>query len=352
MRTSPQTVQMADAARVSWVDYAKGLCILLVVTFHSVNHYEAAVGQTGWLRAAVDFSMPFRMPDFFLVSGLFLSRTINAPLRDYVDKKVVHFAYFYFLWLAITLGFTDHDTLRANPVEFVRLFVWNIIQPTGVLWFVHMLAVFYVLTRLVRSLPKWTVLAAAAALQIAHQGGWIDTPSFIANRLMDYFVYFFLGYAISGAVFAMADRVRARPRATLAVLAAWALGNHVMTSQDLHTLPGVGLLMGLAGAIAVIEVSTLLSLHRFASFIRYCGKNSIVIYLTFFFPMTALERILSQHQVIPDVGWASLLIVAMSAALPLIFHRMIKGTPLIALYERPDWAKIGARRLGLRRAEA
>lgn len=338
MHANPLTLK---TDRVGWVDYAKGLCIILVVIFHSVNHYEAAVGaDAGFMRDLVDFSMPFRMPDFFLVSGLFLSRTINAPLKDYIDKKVVHFAYFYFLWLAITLAFTDHDTLLANPAQFGWLFVWNILQPTGVLWFVHMLAVFYVITRMVRRLPKWAVLAAAAALQVAHHGQWIDTPSFIANRAMDYFVFFFLGYAIHGAVFSIADRVKVRPWLTVATLVAWAFGEWVLTERGVHHIAGVGLLMGLAGAIAVIELSSLLSMTKLAGFIRYCGKNSIVIYLTFFFPMTALERLLASKQVIPDAGWATFVIVAISVATPLAFHWIIKRTPLIALYERPEWAKI------------
>ena len=338
----PPSSPLAD--RVGWVDYAKGICILLVVLFHTVNHYEEAVGATGWMRWIVDFSKPFRMPDFFLISGLFLSRTINANIVTYLDKKVIHFTYFYLLWLGLTLLLTDHDVLRASPVEFVKLYVWNIIQPTGVLWFVHMLAVFYVVTRLVARLPKWTVLVAAAALQIAHQGLWIDTPSFIANRFMDYYVFFFLGYAIANVVFEVADRAKARPWLTVGVLIGWALGNEFLTRQGLHHLAFYGLLMGLAGALAIVEIAALLSKWKSARFLRYCGQNSIVIYLTFFFPMTILERFLASKHVIPDVGWACFAILVISAVAPLLFHLAIKRTPLIALYVRPNWAKITGRK--------
>lgn len=332
-----------SADRVGWVDYAKGICILLVVLFHTVNHYEAAVGAEGWMRWIVDFSKPFRMPDFFLISGLFLSRTINANIVTYLDKKVVHFAYFYLLWLALTLLLTDNDVLRSDPVAFAKLYVWNIVQPTGVLWFVHMLAVFYVVTRLVSRLPKWLVLAAAAGLQVAHQGLWIDTPSFIANRFMDYFVFFFLGYAIANVVFEVADRAKARPWITLAVLAGWAFGNEWLTRQGLHHLPVYGLLTGLAGALAIVEIAALLSKWKSARFLRYCGQNSIVIYLTFFFPMTILERFLAANRYIPDIGWACFAILVVSAVLPLLIHLAIKRTPLIALYVRPQWARIGSR---------
>jgi uncharacterized membrane protein YcfT len=340
VQTASSSIAYAGQDRVAWVDYAKGICIILVVMFHTVNHYEAAVGASGWMRWIVDFSKPFRMPDFFLISGLFLSRTIDAPVRDYIDRKVIHFAYFYLLWLGLTLLATDYGLLVSNPVEFAKLYGWNILQPTGVLWFVHMLAVFYVLTRLVRRLPKWTVLLAAAGLQIAHQAQWIDTQSFIANRAMDYFVFFFLGYAIHGVVFSIADRARAKPLITLGVLAAWAGGNFWLTQLGRHFEPGYGLPMALAGAIAVVEIAALLSKWKSARFLRYCGQNSIVIYLTFFFPMTALERLLASRQIIPDIGWASFAILATSVVLPLLFHLAIKRTPLIALYHRPAWARL------------
>ena len=352
MQTAHPLPIQASADRVAWVDYAKGLCIILVVMFHTVNHYEQAVAAEGWMRWIVEFSKPFRMPDFFLISGLFLSRTINSTLTEYIDKKVIHFAYFYLLWLGLTLILTDADTLRANPVEFAKLYLFNIIQPTGVLWFVHMLAVFYVITRLVRPLPKWTVLFAAAGLQIAHQALWIDTPSFILNRLMDYFVFFFLGYAVSGTVFRIAEKAREKTWVTLGVLAAWGLGNYWLTQHGIHNFAVAGLLMGLAGAIAVVEMAALLSKWKSARFIRYCGQNSIVIYLTFFFPMTALERLLAERQIIPDVGWATFAILLISVLAPLLFHIAIKKTPLIALYVRPQIFRLGNERRKLQPAVA
>src|SRR5215207_11040109 len=84
-----------DPARIAWVDYAKGLCIIMVVMMHSTLGVEAAVGQTSWLNAAILFAQPFRMPDFFLISGLFLARVIDRDWRTYLDSKLFHFLYFY-----------------------------------------------------------------------------------------------------------------------------------------------------------------------------------------------------------------------------------------------------------------
>ena len=45
------------------------------------------------------------MPDFFMISGLFLAQVIDRDWRTYLDRKVVHFAYFYLLWMTIQFVF-------------------------------------------------------------------------------------------------------------------------------------------------------------------------------------------------------------------------------------------------------
>src|SRR5262245_6515687 len=100
-----QSMSASHAGRVDWVDYAKGFCIVMVVMMHSTLGVEAVAGREGWLHAAVAFAKPFRMPDFFLISGLFLARVIDRNWRDYLDRKVVHFVYFYVLWVTIQFAF-------------------------------------------------------------------------------------------------------------------------------------------------------------------------------------------------------------------------------------------------------
>src|ERR1700719_2824079 len=85
----------AAPARVDWVDYAKGYCIIFVVMMHSTLGVEQAAGHASWLGTVVAFAKPFRMPDFFLISGLFLAQVIDRDWRTFLDRKVVHFVYFY-----------------------------------------------------------------------------------------------------------------------------------------------------------------------------------------------------------------------------------------------------------------
>jgi uncharacterized membrane protein YcfT len=94
--TRPATGRSATGGRVDRVDYAKGICIVMAVMMHSVLGIE--FGERGFMHVLVAFAQPFRMPDFFLISGLFLPLVIGRNWRTFLDRKMMHFAYFYVLW--------------------------------------------------------------------------------------------------------------------------------------------------------------------------------------------------------------------------------------------------------------
>src|SRR3982751_5913023 len=153
--TSPHALaEKSTAGRVVWVDYAKGICIVMVVMMHSVLGVEAAAGQTGFMHLLVAFAKPFRMPDFFLISGLFLSVVIDRDWRTYLDRKVVHFAYFYVLWVTIQFGFKAssfaHETSWGHTGY---LYLESFIEPFGTLWFIYLLPIFFVVTKLSLRIP-------------------------------------------------------------------------------------------------------------------------------------------------------------------------------------------------------
>ena len=102
-------------------------------------------------------------------------------------------------------------------------------------------------------------------------------------------------------------------------------------------------MLGFAGAGAIIGVGALLARFDIGHALRYAGKYSIVIYLTFFIPMKVAQKGLASTGIISDVGLASFIVLAVGVIAPLVGHYIIKGTPLIALYERPDWARLKAR---------
>lgn len=331
-----------DNLRLAWVDVAKGLCILLVVTMHATLGTGVAMGGEGFLHPLVAFAQPFRIPAFFLLSGLFLGRVIGRGWRPFADKRVVHFAYFYGLWLLIQSAAKYGEIAgEGGPTAFLRHLALALVEPYASLWFIYLLAVFSVVTKLLRRLPGPVLLGAAALLQVFP----LHTPSYLVEEFCARYVFFVAGYLFAGRIFALAETVRARPGPVLGALALWALaeGGLALTpsagpgSPALASLPGVGLLLGGAGALALVALAVLLTAAGgpVARALRDCGNRSIAIYLAFFLPMAVTRAFIVETGLITDVGLASLVVTASAALVPLLLERLVRGTRLSFLFRRP-----------------
>jgi uncharacterized membrane protein YcfT len=326
-----------SAHRVDWVDTAKGICIIFVVMMHSVLGVEAAAGETGWMHTVVAFAAPFRMPDFFLISGLFLSNVITRDWKLYLDRKVVHFAYFYVLWMTIQFAVKAPvfagEMGTAGALEF---YVRSFVQPFGTLWFIYMLPVFFLVCKLAhdKGVPWQAMLVIAAVLQIAPiHTGWLLVDEF-ASR----FVYFYCGYIFAPQIFKLAEWARERIGVSLVYLLGWGLVNGGLVFAGYAAAPIISLALGAAGAGAIILTSALIVKWGQMNFLRHFGENSIVIYLAFFFPM-GLTRVILLKLGLLDIGTVSLIVTIVASVSPMVLFWLIRKTDFgWFLFKRPQWA--------------
>lgn len=360
-----------SADRVAWVDVAKGICIILVVMMHTTFGLEKATGDVGWMHAVVEFAKPFRMPDFFLISGLFLAATIDRPWRLYLDRKVVHFFYFYFLWVGIQFAFkapfmmADGHSLGV----VVRTLLFTIVQPFGTLWFIYMLPVFFVITKLFRPWP-WHLFAFAVVLQvlpISTESIWmtvigicgvlgIEDHWVLVDEFASFFVYFLAGYLFAPKLFDLADWAERHVGSALAGLAAWFAVNLVFVTTGWADLPLISLALGGAGAVAIVVAASLLVRIVAGSALSYLGGRSIVVYLSFFLPMILTRLALTKFFPAMDAGSMAALATLLGVIAPLVGYAIINRIGFgHFLFSRPNWAKIAdlpsARRASVQPAE-
>ncbi len=325
----------ANPARIDWVDYAKGICIVMVVMMHSTLGVGQAAGSEGWLHTVVEFAKPFRMPDFFLISGLFLAQVIDRDWRTYLDRKVVHFLYFYLLWTAIQFALKAPGLVQGHGAAGVAfLYLETFWEPFGTLWFIYLLPIFFVITKLAHGLrvPAILIWLAAAALEIAP----IHTGFTIVDEFAGRFVYFYTGYILARRVFALASHVQSHPEAALAGLTVWGITNGFLVFNGLAELPLVSLVLGLAGATAIVAVAAMLAQSRVFASLRYCGEHSIVIYLAFFLGMAASRSVLLKSGWVTDIGTVSTIVTLAGIVGALVLFWAARRTPLKFLFERPD----------------
>ncbi|MEY4750852.1 MAG: hypothetical protein RIQ60_3066 [Pseudomonadota bacterium] len=337
-------------SRYGWVDVAKGICIIAVVCLYARKELEHLLGDAGWLQPWAAFAQPFRMPDFFLLSGLFLGAVLDRPWRSYLDTKVVHYVYFLVLWVALVHGYemafsTDFVGSDDSPARALRRYVYYLYQPDHMLWFIQTLPMYFVVTRLLRRVPALVRVALAVCLLLY----WPSTAVGAANNFCQYYLYFVLGSSGAQAIFAYADRVAAHRLLACLALPLWALANQ-MAVQSRWTLTGPGALcFGVAGIAAIIAVSRLLADTRQmpgVTVLRFLGANSIVVYLGFFIPLHALVTAYAGSARALPINLVATGIVLVSITVPVLLFITTRRTPLRYLFVRPRWAHLQAPRQG------
>jgi len=340
---------MDTKQRYDWVDAAKGISIILVVMMYAAHNVGKYTGEVGVLHYIIGFATPFRMPEFFMISGLFLSLVIARDWKRYADRRVVHYFYFYAVWAAINIilkvGFAGRDA--GGMLSELALAA---VQPYGVLWFIYMLGIFSAIAKLAWQfkLPHWLVLAVSAALMMAP----INVASYAVTQFCAYFVFFYLGYAASPYIFKLVEHAAARPLLAVLGLAVWAVAeaylvfwpNGVLHPLDMEmgyaAFPPLHLTLAVVGAVALCVMSALLTKFAFMDWLRWLGQRSLVVYLAFTLPMSAI-RIVAMKLSFTDTSLLSCVVLVGAVLAPVVLYLIVKrigfGT---FLFERPAWAHI------------
>ncbi len=326
--------------RFGWVDFAKGFCIVAVVAMWVVGTMQEHVAGTpaGWLGYFVSFAKPFRMPDFFLISGLFLSRVIDRPWRHYLDTKVVHYLYFFVLWTFLTVPVTwllGHET-PTSATEALTSLLYLLYSPFQNLWFIMMLSVYFVATRLLRQVPVWIVMPAALLLMVFP----LSTGIYHVDRFGVYFGFFYAGHVFANRFFALADWTSEHRKVATAGLLVWAICNGAAVKLRLNDGFTANMIMGFLGISAVVVLSQLVAAQRWASGINYLGKNSIVVYLGFYLPMIIIVPALKASPVGAQLHVVGTVALVGCIGISVLAYHLANRVGLSFLYKRPAWISL------------
>lgn len=337
----------AASERVTWVDTAKGICIILVVLLHSTHGVETALNTTTWLHSFVEFAKPFRMPDFFLLSGLFMARALGRTRDGYIDAKVTHFVYFYVLWTLLQVGLKESALLLdAGPRAFaVHLAYRLFVAPIGVMWFLYILVAFFLIGWAFRRHPAW-LLALAIPLHLFDDeislalAPVLGAGDGLLWEFCSRLVFFVIGWMGAPLLFQLVGKARRQTILIVGLLLLWVLVNGTLVALGLHQTNWIGLLLGLLGACAVVLFSNLITEGSVGQLLRYAGSHSLIVFSTFFLGMAATRTVLLKLLPQADASLIALAVFAGALATPFLLAWLIQWTGRGKfLIERPRWAR-------------
>jgi len=339
-----------QSERLNWVDAAKGISIILVVMMHSAYGVGDDLNGTGILNWIIGWATPFRMPEFFMISGLFLGEVIARPWARFADRRAVHYLYFYVVWVILQVAFKV-GLGTGNLHDAATTLVGALDGSYGVLWFITTLAAFALTAKLFYTLrvPHWLGFAFGAVLMLLQISSGIG---FFDHYAM-YFVYFYAGYAFAPLVFRIVAWAQAHAALTVIGLIVYALIEGYLVFAGGSTLlprgiemgyaanPFIHLTLGFCGSLLICLTAALLVRFPWMNWLRWLGQHSIVVYLSFSIPMAAMRTLILKFGVLTDISTVSVIVWLVALVSPIILYGLIQWTGRGKfLFERPAWAHI------------
>ena len=191
--------------RHAWIDYLRGIAILLIVYRHVLIGIQR--GQIEVPQVLVDANMifySFRMPLFFILSGIFISRSLRKySLKKLVVQKFEILFYPYLIWASIQIILQILFSDVTNSSRGLKDFTYLLTQPRE-------LDQFWYLPALFNCTIIYMFLKARLKLHIAFQMGLglvlyfisfsFDIISMVSDW-MAFYIFFAIGDAISQLIF-------------------------------------------------------------------------------------------------------------------------------------------------------
>lgn len=304
------------ASRIDWVDIAKGIGIVLVVVGHTLRGLANAdlMAWTPVPRFVDQFIYSFHMPLFFLLSGLFLTRSVSKlSFTQFLADKCRTILYPYVVWSSVTIaikccvGPLAHQ--QRSAVDIFDL----LYAPIEQYWFLYVLFCLVVTFGFLLSIRIKPVTLVAVALLIH--------PAVVSFHVNWSVFYEITSSAIYVALGMVAGRYFLQKITNVGF---WPLYFVLLTGfgsvaiNAAYSLPPMfqisTALCGIAGSLALARLLQLFGLNRLVEFL---GRRSLEIFVVHSMA-SAAARIFLQEIGIRSIGVHVVVGTVAGLAFPLV----------------------------------
>lgn len=333
---------MAPKQRIAYIDFMKGLCIILVVAFHC--------GITSLGDHVNNMLQQFRIPMYFFLSGLFFK--LYDGFVDFTRRKVNNIIIPLIFFLLIGLVYAVLRNLgetHFNVSAALAKLPSNPIHLNGPMWFLVALfevnIIYYLLQKF---LPRWATILSAVALSAI--GYAIVRNGYLLEPYLD-IAFIAMPFFILGSEAKRNNLLTTGPnvwlRIAFAVVVFFLLyffaGEINMSARHypnyflLYLLPGVAIL----SLMFICQY-----IKKPVPLISYLGRYSIIVLGTHYFVLFPCKAVLAKVLGLPSSGSVPLflmtLAVTLAAEFPIIYL-LKKYVPRLTAQEeffRTGW-KVG-----------
>jgi fucose 4-O-acetylase-like acetyltransferase len=289
--------------RLQWVDYLRGIAIVLVVYRHALLGIERSnIPVPSIFSDANMIFYSFRMPLFFILSGIFISRSLaKKSVKDLIGIKFENLLYPYFIWATIQVSlqviFGHFTNSNRGFVDFSYIFYHP--RYLDQFWYLPALFNTTIIYILIKTRFRPTITSQMVfGLLLYFASPYFQRVSMISDW-MEFYIFFAIGDACSRLFFQeTSQRFFTRFKSLLLILPLFILAQlyylrydigHTTLLTDLHLIKEnylhhlrtqvTFLVIALVGCITMFNISFLMQRYSIFSFLRVLGFHSLYIYV-------------------------------------------------------------------------
>ncbi|CAI8705965.1 inner membrane protein YcfT [Kosakonia quasisacchari] len=277
-----------------WINQIKGLCICLVVVYHSVITFypHLSTFQHPWSQTLskcwIYFNLylaPFRMPVFFFISGYLIRRYIDdVPWKDTLDKRIWSIVYVLALWGVLQWAGLSQindwlapqrdlsNAANAAYAENWREFLQGMLTASTSLWYLYALVVYFTLCKL---LSNWKVPVLALMILASLAINYLPLPWWGMNSVVRNMIFYSLGAWYGASVMEWVKTVSIRRYGLLFALAAV-----VAFGLWMFNMPLPLCLLSIVGIMRLFQMLEQRFPPNEKSLLNVVGSNTLAIYTT------------------------------------------------------------------------
>jgi fucose 4-O-acetylase-like acetyltransferase len=329
-----------------WIDYDKGISIILVGYGHCLAALDGHVMDLSaypFFNYIGVFLYGFRMPLFFIVSGLLVGRSLNKKgLLGYISDRTNNILYPLLIWGFIEISmsilaskfthFTNHNS--SNAMNYLNLLIRP--RATGHFWYLNALFCIGIIYAALKSVLKFKpVFQVILGLILYSVSAYIHIHNIEAGFLTDVFEYYFffaLGDLISKG---MLDEKNIKRYSSIKVfiplLILFVTIQYSFTEINLkptsdgvnyveHKMPFFFLIEALVGCTTSVSFSFLLQKYKLFTWLRIVGYHSLFIYCMQIIMMNITRIFLQNFLHIDYTPELIILVWSSGTTLPIFFY--------------------------------
>jgi fucose 4-O-acetylase-like acetyltransferase len=328
--------------RWAWVDYDKGISIILVAYGHCyeiLKDHGLALDQYPFFNYIGVFLYGFRMPLFFIISGLLIVKSLNKKgLSAYIGDRGNNILFPLFVWgiiqvsLQIVMNRFTHN--GYTPIDYLNL----IINPrrTGIFWYLNALyciGVIYAFLHVKLKVSAVGQFCIGVVLYIMFPTLY-HLKAGLFTDIFEYYVFFALGDLLSKL---MLDERKMELYTSwkffVPLLIAFIAIQYYCTPINLQSSDfGIRnvevnqhylfFLQAIIGCALSINCSFFLQKLQVLNFLRIVGYHSLYIYCVQIIVMTVTRTVVMSALHITNVPVLILIIWSAGVILPIFFYNL------------------------------